>query len=342
MDLSGVSKGSNVSGESQKASVSSESSAQQSPVSTPSGSSRHVYQKGYNRKGSAKQRGNFGKGNDDEKSSDDSGTQRHRYEELQDQMNALFGDFQSGFNAHEGAIADLRDDFSHFAKTTSESVAEFKESNASVKASMESLTHFVQIIAQSLDKGVAKNESVVGDSSDKASVENREFIVPVLGAQPQQGQTDHTVLDGAVEMSDLMRMGSHDRSRFNPRDNFSAFSTIKKVNFTSPDEVDDLKEFAERKAAKASKGTRVAGCSRAPSIEQLPKVQYESPHPLHHPYIHSAMFPTSSLEIVQAPDWLKLGLVLESEQPLEVSAWMRKISQTQSLFLGVQSQFGLC
>ena len=132
-------------------------------------------------------------------------------------------------------------------------------------------------------------------------------------------------------MSYLMRMGSHDKSCFNPVENFSNLSTIKKVNFTSPDDRgEQVRDFLDHKEARPSKsqrmsGERMSGDYRLRGLESLPNK--EGTRPTQHPYANSVSSSSPVTEVHQAPDFAKMDLALDSEHPKRVSDWLRKVSQ---------------
>ena len=181
-----------------------------------------------------------------------------------------------------------------------------------------------------------KEESLSGDVFG-----NDEFVIPILGDHEVQDdsveeeelkrQASRTMLDGPLDMSDLLRMGSHGKSRYNANDEFRGeMSSIKKVNFPEARE----REF---RYEEKGRGFRAKGGARAPSIEHQPEARYNGPHPLHHPYSHSGDFPRHRLELFQGPDYDKLpGLKLENDSADSVSKWMRKVENVQALHPGTR------
>ena len=189
------------------------SSGRRSPTSSPA-SQRQKQSRGGQKqaqRGAAKSRRSSDSNNEDEKSSSGSSSYLQSNEGLQDQMTALFTDVQTMFNDVQVSLG-ARD----------EVIAGLRESSVSMQSALESLAHSVRVISMGLNNkpasgGVSQNVLSGGD----ALVDSHdEFIVPALSSQAQQGPIDRTVLDGSVDMSDLMRMGSHEKSRFNSVENF--------------------------------------------------------------------------------------------------------------------------
>ena len=152
--------------EDQSASVNAEPSVRQNPTNFSSTSLSRAAQKRAKQR-LAKLKGAGGIKNDDNISSESEMSREYfqSHEGLQDQLNALVVEVQSGFSTRDKEISDL------------------SESIASIKTALESLAIHVRVITQDLKTKTVSGHPAQGVSISDFVFESQESPVPVLSAK---------------------------------------------------------------------------------------------------------------------------------------------------------------